>query len=257
MAARLHLTSVPLMRCPDRYPRAATRRLAAATAFLLLGLSVAPPLMADEVPPPAEMAERLKACAACHGDEGRTVGDTYYPSIAGKPARYLYNQLVSFRDGRRQHRVMASMLGVLSDRYLGAIATYYAAQPHAKQPAFEGATAEQLATGERLTVAGDSSRNIPPCQDCHGEQLTGVQPSIPGLRGLPTRYLDAQISAWKQGQRQASAPDCMGKIARSLTAAEITAISAWLASQPYPEDAQPADRLPHDRLPLDCGGVLP
>ncbi|MBA4287144.1 MAG: cytochrome C [Xanthomonadaceae bacterium] len=244
------------MRCPDRRPRSASRWLAAA-ALLLLSLPAAMPLRADEAAPPADWGDRLKACAACHGDEGRTVGDDYYPSIAGKPARYLYNQLVSFRDGRRQHRVMASMLGVLSDRYLGEIATWYAAQPHAKQPAFEGATAGQLAIGERLTVAGDSSRNIPPCQDCHGERLTGVQPSIPGLRGLPSRYLDAQISAWKQGQRQAAAPDCMGRIARSLTAAEITAISAWLASQPYPADAQPAGRLPHDELPIDCGGVLP
>lgn len=256
MAARPNLKSVPLMRCPDRRPRSASRWLAAA-ALLLLSLPAAMPLRADEAAPPADWGDRLKACAACHGDEGRTVGDDYYPSIAGKPARYLYNQLVSFRDGRRQHRVMASMLGVLSDRYLGEIATWYAAQPHAKQPAFEGATAGQLAIGERLTVAGDSSRNIPPCQDCHGERLTGVQPSIPGLRGLPSRYLDAQISAWKQGQRQAAAPDCMGRIARSLTAAEITAISAWLASQPYPADAQPAGRLPHDELPIDCGGVLP
>ncbi len=242
-----------LMRCSNRR----LPRWLAVPVVLLMILCGATPVAAQDVPAAAEMADRLKACAACHGDEGRTVGDAYYPSIAGKPARYLYNQLVSFRDGRRQHRVMAAMLRTMSDRYLGAIATYYAARPHAKQPAFEGASAEQLAIGERLTVAGDASRNIPPCQDCHGEQLTGVQPSIPGLRGLPTRYLDAQISAWKQGQRQAAAPDCMGKIARSLTGAEITAISAWLASQPYPDNAQPADRLPHEQLPIDCGGVLP
>ena len=238
------------MHRPDVPRRCLAARLAG-LALLIAAVSAT----ADEAP--ADLGERLKACATCHGEEGRTVGDAYYPSIAGKPARYLYNQLLNFRDGQRQHRVMASMLAVLSDRYLGEIARYYAAQPHAKQPAFEGATAEQLAIGERLTVAGDSSRNLPPCMDCHGEQLTGVQPSIPGLRGLPTRYLDAQISAWKQGQRRAAAPDCMGRIARSLTAQEITAISAWLASQPYPDNAPPADAFPNGRLPIDCGGVLP
>jgi cytochrome c553 len=226
-----------------------------AAAVLLLS-SLVLPAHADERPAAADMAERLAPCAACHGDEGRTVGDTYYPSIAGKPARYLYNQLVHFRDGRRQHAVMAGLLATLSDRYLGVIASHYAAQPHAPQPPFEGATAEQLALGERLTVAGDSTRRIPPCQACHGEALTGVQPSIPGLRGLPARYLDAQISAWKQGARRADAPDCMGQIARRLEAAEITAISAWLASQPYAADAAPAERLPGP-LPIDCGGVLP
>jgi len=238
------------MRCLDR----PSFRWLAVPAALLMSLLAASPLAAQPVPD--GMADRLKACATCHGDEGRTVGDTYYPSIAGKPARYLYAQLENFRDARRQHTIMAAMLRTLSDRYLGEIALYYAAQPHAKQPAFEGATPEQLAIGERLTVAGDASRNIPPCMDCHGEQLTGVQPSIPGLRGLPTRYLDAQISAWKQGQRQAAAPDCMGKIARSLTAQEITAISAWIASQPYADDAEPAESLP-GKLPIDCGGVLP
>jgi len=241
------------MRCSDR-SAPPLRVWLAVPAVLLISLFSTLPAAAQEAA--ADMADRLKACAGCHGDEGRTVGDTYYPSIAGKPARYLYAQLENFRDGRRQHTIMAAMLRTLSDRYLGEIASYYAAQPHAKQPAFEGATPEQLAIGERLTVAGDLSRNIPPCMDCHGEQLTGVQPSIPGLRGLPTRYLDAQISAWKQGQRRAAAPDCMGKIARSLTAAEITAISAWLASQPYADDARPAESLPAP-LPIDCGGVLP
>ena len=48
------------------------------------------------------MAERVRACTACHGKEGRATSDGYYPRIAGKPAGYLYNQLVNFRDGRRQ-----------------------------------------------------------------------------------------------------------------------------------------------------------
>lgn len=222
-------------------------------ALLLLTLT-RPTQAADALP--ADLADRLAPCAACHGSEGRTVGDAYYPALAGKPARYLYNQLVHFRDGRRQHAVMAGLLGTLSDRYLGAMARHYAALPHPPQPPFDGATPAQLALGERLTVAGDRARGIPPCQACHGERLTGVQPSIPGLRGLPARYLDAQISAWKQCARQADAPDCMGQIARRLDAAEITAISAWLASQPWPADPEPA--AGHDGpLPIDCGGVLP
>ena len=242
---------------PRRSSLARTAALLAGAGLCLSLLAALPlPAAAEEAAAPADLADRLAPCAACHGAEGRTVGDTYYPSIAGKPARYLYNQLVHFRDGRRQHAVMAALLATLSDRYLGLVASHYAAQPHAKQPAFEGASAEQLALGERLTVAGDSARQIPPCQDCHGERLTGVQPSIPGLRGLPTRYLEAQVSAWKQGVRHADEPDCMGRIARRLEAAEITAISAFIASQPYAPEALPAASLP-GRLPLDCGGVLP
>lgn len=227
-----------------------TRRLALPAALMLLALQ---PAQAAEAP--ERMAKRLAACSSCHGDEGRSVGDDYYPAIAGKPAGYLYAQLLNFREGRRQHRIMAGLLANLSDAYLGEIALYYAGRPHALQPPFEGATPAQLRLGERLTKLGDPERRIPACQACHGEMLTGVVPQIPGLRGLPARYLDAQVGAWKNGVRQARAPDCMGKVARALSAEEITAVSAWLASQPYPAEMKPAEALPNE-LPLDCG-VLP
>ena len=47
-------------------------------------------------------------------------------------------------------------------------------------------------------------------------QLTGVQPFIPGLLGLPRDYLNGQLGAWRSGQRRAVAPDCMAHIARQL-----------------------------------------
>lgn len=227
-----------------------TRWLALPAALMLLASQPARAAEAPEL-----MAKRLAACGSCHGDEGRTVGDDYYPAIAAKPAGYLYAQLQNFREGRRQHRIMAGLLANLSDAYLGEIALYYAGRPHAPQPPFEGATPAQLRLGERLTKLGDSERKIPACQACHGELLTGVVPQIPGLRGLPARYLDAQVGAWKNGVRQARSPDCMGKVARALSAEEITAVSAWLASQPYPAEMKPAESLPNE-LPLDCG-VLP
>jgi cytochrome c553 len=43
------------------------------------------------------MADRMAACTACHGKEGRATADGYYPRIAGKPEGYLLNQLQSFR----------------------------------------------------------------------------------------------------------------------------------------------------------------
>ena len=47
------------------------------------------------------MAQRTLACTACHGPQGRAAPDGYYPRLAGKPAGYLYHQLLNFRDGRR------------------------------------------------------------------------------------------------------------------------------------------------------------
>ena len=53
---------------------------------------------------PDTMAARVLACASCHGAEGEGTSDIYFPRLAGKPAGYLYNQLVAFRDGRRNTR---------------------------------------------------------------------------------------------------------------------------------------------------------
>ena len=50
---------------------------------------------------PDTMAQRVLACTLCHGEQGRSTNAGYFPRIAGKPAGYLYNQLVHFRAGRR------------------------------------------------------------------------------------------------------------------------------------------------------------
>src|SRR6188472_4206260 len=73
------------------------------------------------------MAQRTLACTACHGKEGRAGPDGYYPRIAGKPAGYLYNQLLNFRDGRRHYGLMTRLLDPLSDAYLLEIANHFAA----------------------------------------------------------------------------------------------------------------------------------
>ena len=53
---------------------------------------------------PDTLAQRIKACTACHAQEERH--DAFFPRIAGKPSGYLYNQLLNFRDGRRRYPMM-------------------------------------------------------------------------------------------------------------------------------------------------------
>src|SRR6478672_4791156 len=96
---------------------------------LLIYLSIAIAATAARAAPPFEdnMAQRTLACTACHGKEGRAAPDGYYPRIAGKPAGYLYNQLLNFRDGRRHYGLMARLLDPLSDAYLMEMAQHFAA----------------------------------------------------------------------------------------------------------------------------------
>lgn len=205
----------------------------------------------------AGMAQRMKACAACHGKEGRSTNSGYFPRIAGKPVDYLYQQMLNFRDGRRGHAVMAQFFEFMSDDYLREIASYFAELrlPH-PAPLPHPATPQTVARGERLVQQGDTALQLPACVQCHGKALTGQGPAIPGLLGLPRDYLMAQLGAWRIGQRRARAPDCMAQVAMRLSIDDITAVATWLARQPVPEDPVPPLTNPAS-LPLSCGAVSP
>lgn len=202
---------------------------------------------------PDTMAARVLACAACHGAEGQGTKDDYFPRLAGKPAGYLYNQLASFKDGRRRYPPMNYLLEFLPDAYLHQIADYFAAeQPPFMEHAPTTASKEVLAHGQALVTGGNSKREIPACVNCHGPHLTGQQPAIPSFLGLHASYIAAQLGAWRYGTRTAPAPDCMQQVAGHLTEADVTAIAAWLSSQPAATDPTPAKQgsLP---MPLVCG----
>jgi len=201
------------------------------------------------------IAQRAQACTACHGKEGRAAADGYYPRLAGKPQGYLYKQLLNFRDGRRHYGLMSDLVEPLSDAYLNELAGYFASlqlpYPPPQAPSLPPAALER---GRQLVMQGDAARKLPACVQCHGQQLTGVQPFMPGLLSLPRDYLNGQLGAWRSGQRRAVAPDCMAHIARQLREDEINAISQWLASQALPAAPKPATSLAAP-LPMECGGL--
>jgi cytochrome c553 len=222
----------------------------ALTALAAMPLHAAPPQVEDSI------AQRVQACTVCHGPQGRAASDGYYPRIAGKPAGYLYNQLRNFRDGRRHYALMAGLLDPLSDAYLREIAQYFADLdlPYPAQRPSATATAAELQHGQTLVTQGDAGRKIPACVQCHGAALTGVQPAIPGLVGVPRDYINAQLGSWQNGNRHAKSPDCMASIAQRLTPDDIAAIAQWISAQPVPAHAKPAAHLP-GALPMPCGGL--
>lgn len=224
---------------------------------ILVPLALALSAWAAQAAPPFEdtMAQRTQACSACHGREGRAGPDGYYPRIAGKPAGYLYNQLLNFRDGRRHYGLMTGLLDPLSDGYLQEIAQHFASLelPY-PAPGAAKVSAAQLQRGEFLARQGDAALKIPACVQCHGSALTGVQPNTPGLLGLPRDYLNAQLGAWRTGQRRAHAPDCMAQIAKQLSPEDLGAVSGWLAAQALPADTKPAARLPQPPA-IACGSA--
>lgn len=221
-------------------------RAAGAAAMLVAGAGL------QAAPDP--LAQRAQACTVCHGERGRAGVDGYYPRIAGKPAAYLYDQLLAFRDGRRRYALMTHLLEPLSDAYLRELAGYFAALelPYDPPQTTHLDAASQARAGA-LVRQGDPARQLPACDACHGQRLTGVQPAVPSLLGLPRDYLNAQLGAWRAGTRAARAPDCMAEVARRLAPEDIGALSAWLAAQPVPTPSHAAPSLPQ-AMPMRCGG---
>lgn len=228
----------------------------AAGATGVAGAAESPPSpWASQATVPTLQASHVAACTACHGPQGRATPSGYFPRIAGKPEEYLYQQLLNFRDGRRSYPLMGHLLQHQSDAMLHGMARYFAAldlpYPPPEPPA---STAARLARGAQLVREGDAARGIPACTQCHGAQLTGSLPAVPGLLGLSRDYLNSQLGAWRTGRRAARAPDCMAQVAKGLALEDVADLSAWLATQAVPVPSHAA--APSSaRWPLPCGAA--
>lgn len=219
--------------------------------FLLVLIPFA--ALAQESAVPDTLAQRIAACTSCHGEHGEGGDNGFNPRLAGKPAGYLHRQMQDFQRGLRHYPIMEHMVAPLTDDYMREIASYFAAQdvPYVTHPT-PSMPAGAQARGEQLATKGDPVKGIPPCMACHGPDLTGVQPDTPGLVGLPYDYVSAQLGSWRTNTRNTVEPDCMATIVSRLTDADISAVSAWLASRPVPNDvhAAPAGSV---KPPLRCG----
>ncbi len=243
------MTPFPPAGAASRFPwlrRPLQRATAVAALSWLCWLPAAP---VGAAPFEDTMAQRLIACTACHGPQGRAAPDGYYPRLAGKPAGYLYNQLLNFREGRRHYGLMTQLLtplgGPAGDAYLMEMALYFSRlEVPYPAPTPSGASAETLNRGRQLVMEGDRARQVPACVQCHGQSMTGVAPNAPGLLGLPRDYLNAQLGAWKNGQRRAHAPDCMRDVVSRLSLDDINAVTHWLAAQTLPAVTRPANAAP-------------
>lgn len=96
-------------------------RSAASTLALILALAAMP---APGQARPVSVGE----CAACHGEDG-IARDIEVPHLAGQNERYLYNQMLAFRTGKRPHKEMRVMSRQMTNEEMAALAAYYAALP--------------------------------------------------------------------------------------------------------------------------------
>ena len=189
---------------------------------------------AQEVKGDAKAAEqKIAMCIGCHGIKGYQASfpEVYrVPMISGQNAKYIAAALNAYKKGERKHPTMRGIADSLSDQDIADVAAYY--EQHGKTDAVAKAPAAPDAKVAALLQKGA-------CVSCHGAQLTGVAPDVPGLLGLPLDYLNGQLGAWQSGQRRAHAPDCMVQVVKRLASDDLMAVAQYLARQPLPANTSP------------------
>jgi cytochrome c553 len=177
---------------------------------------------------PVQGKRKIKSenCQECHGESGVGLAPSA-PKLAGQYADYIIKQLRDFQSGERKHPVMSVMAEALTDDDRADIAAHYSGSP-----LMQGEAVEEDAVARELYFRGDMSRNIMPCKSCHGEtgkgkySATGCYPVIGGQHMI---YLREQLRNWRKGERNNSSGGVMNVIARSLSDAEIEALSNFIS----------------------------
>ena len=169
-------------------------------------------------------------CVACHGADGNSQIPTN-PKLAGQHAEYLAKQLRNFKsqDGKpaeRANPVMGGMAAPLSEDDIKGLAAYFAGQQLKPEAAKNKATIE---LGQKLWRAGDLKRGIPACAACHGPAGAGLPAQFPRLSGQFADYTEAQLKAFRAGERANDPNKMMRTIALKMTDPEIKAVADYAA----------------------------
>lgn len=170
-----------------------------------------------------------QVCAACHGKDG--VGTApVNPNLAGQHPEYTLRQLLSFRTHagkppERSNAVMAGMAAALKEDDLPNLAAYYAAQKPAERAARDPDLARQ---GQAIYRGGILSKGVAACAACHAPNGGGIPAQFPRLAGQHAEYTEAQLRAFRNGERRNDPNRMMRAIAAKLSDAEIKAVAEYI-----------------------------
>jgi cytochrome c553 len=190
--------------------------------------------LAADPPPKADLAKGQKiateVCAACHGPDGNSIGPAN-PKLAGQIPEYLAKQLANFRPGKdnkaeRPNSIMAGFAAALSPEDMRNVAAFYAGQKLIPEKAQDKNTVE---LGQRIFRAGIAEKNVPACAGCHGPTGSGIPAQYPLLGGQYAEYIEAQLRAFRSGERANDPNRMMRTTAARLSDAEIRAVANYIA----------------------------
>jgi cytochrome c553 len=179
--------------------------------------------------PGQTLAEQV--CSNCHGITGTAISPNV-PNLAGQLEAYLVKQLHEFKSHSRSDPVgFEYMWGIsrnLTDKQIGELATYFAAQQPRPQ-SVEG-KAEEIAAGTPIFTSGLPDQQIPPCASCHGAEGLG-NAAFPRLAGQHADYIIKQLTVFQRTNERPGS-SVMNTVAHNLTRKNITNVAAYLQALP-------------------------
>lgn len=176
-------------------------------------------------------AKGVPACATCHGPDGNSIGPAN-PKLAGQFPEYMTKQLMNFTAGKdnkpaeRPNPVMGAFAVALSPEQMRDVSAFYASQKLVPEKARNKSTIE---LGQKIFRAGIADKNVPACAGCHGPAGAGVPIQYPVLGGQYAEYIEAQLKAFRSGERANDPNRMMRTTASRLSDLEIKAVADYIA----------------------------
>lgn len=171
-----------------------------------------------------------QVCAACHGVDGNSAIPAN-PSLAAQHPEYTLKQLANFKSqngkpAERANAVMAGMVANLSADDMANLAAYFAAQ----KPKLRGARDPELVKlGQEIYRGGIMTKSVAACAACHAPNGAGMPTQFPRLAGQHAEYVDAQLKAFRSGDRSNDPNRMMRAIAAKLSDGEIKALAEYIS----------------------------
>ena len=207
--------------------------VAGSALFFMVGFATAAEPAATSAKPDLAKGKQIAAqvCAACHAEDGNSVMPVN-PKLAGQVPEYIVKQLRNFKpaDGKpaeRNNAVMGGMASTLTSvDDMRNVAAYFAAQ---KAKPGAARSKDLAALGQELYRGGNSATGVPACSSCHGPDGAGIPAQYPRLSGQYAEYTEAQLKAFRIGERANDPQKMMRAIASRMSDREIQAVADYIA----------------------------
>lgn len=162
-----------------------------------------------------------EVCGLCHGLDGNSAM-AKFPKLAGQKAAYIEKQLHDFRAGHRTNDggQMQAIVTELTEADIPVVAEWFASQ----RPPLPVEAAPDPAAAQDFTNLG--------CVGCHTSPNPRPGLTVPHITAQHPAYLERQLKAFRDGERQNDPEGVMRNVAAGLTDAQITALAEHIATLP-------------------------